>query len=60
MSECMEVGRWAEIKTTKIYVNTALLELTESQYLLTQLIHDAAKAATVILNGTPGRNAWNN
>ena len=40
----MELGNWRHLTTAKIYVNTALLELTQSQLLNTHQIRVAADA----------------
>jgi len=45
MSRTMEIGRWSEVRTARIYINTALLELTSIQKLQTSTIQSAAKAA---------------
>ena len=40
----MELGNWKHLTTAKIYINTALLELTQSQVLNTERISVAADA----------------
>ena len=40
----MELGNWKHLSTAKIYINTALLELTQSQILNTPHITAAADA----------------
>ncbi len=49
MSLTMDIGRWADLRTAKTYVNTALLELTSMQFLDSPNIELAAEHFLAIL-----------
>ena len=49
MSLTMDIGRWAELRTAKTYINTALLELTSMNCLENDIIASAAESFIAIL-----------
>ena len=49
MSLTMDIGRWADIRTAKTYVNTALLDLTSMTSFDTDTIRCASNAFLLVL-----------
>ena len=49
MSLTMDIARWAELRTAKTYINTALVELTSMNCLENDTIASAAKSFIAIL-----------
>ena len=56
MDQAMETGRWRDARTARIYINSALLELTSIQHLETTALHEYANRFLRAVAGTSRRN----